>query len=198
MIRILLASRNGGKLKEFETLLPEVQWLTLPPTVSPLPETGTFFEENARQKLEAARAWYEQQSALCVDGILSDDSGLCVDALWGAPGVLTAHFGPGLSPHERNIKLLTLLQANDPRSARYVCILAWWEPHGAIKTFLGVAEGSLSETPRGHRGFGYDPIFQPHPLDKTFGEMEDSDKNLISHRGLATQALKKYLETSKK
>lgn len=198
MIRILLASRNSGKLREFETLLPEVHWFTLPATVSELPETGTFFEENARQKLEAARSWYEQQSALLVDGILSDDSGLCVDALWGGPGVLTAHFGPGLSAQERNIKLLTLLNPYDPRSARYVCVLAWWQPNQGVKIFSGVAEGSLARTPRGCKGFGYDPIFQPYPSEKTFGEMEDLDKNLVSHRGLATQALRNYLELSQK
>ena len=194
MTRILLASRNSGKLKEFETLLPEVQWQTLPPTVDALPETGTYFEENARQKLEAARAWYEQQSALCVDGILSDDSGLCVDALWGAPGVLTAHFGIGLSPHEKNLRLLSLLRAHDLRSARYVCILAWWQPDQEIKIFSGVAEGSLVTTPRGHQGFGYDPIFQPSSWDKTFGEMKEEDKNRISHRGLAIQALKQKVQ----
>ncbi len=193
MIRILLASRNVGKLKEFKSLLPEVELLTLPSDVDEIPETGTFFEENARQKLIAAQVWFMKQPTLSVDGILSDDSGLCVDALWGAPGVLTAQFGPGLSAYERNIKLLTLIATGASRSARYVCVLAWWQPSQSIKIFSGVAEGILADKPRGQNGFGYDPIFQPCTLEKTFGEMKDIEKNRLSHRGLATLALRQYL-----
>ena len=96
MLKILLATRNTGKLREFGTLLPDLQFVLWPADAPELPETGAFFQDNALQKAEGARGWWLGHGTEPVDGVLADDSGLCVDALWGGPGVLSARFAPDL------------------------------------------------------------------------------------------------------
>ena len=96
MLKILLASRNAGKLREFAELLLGVTLVPWPAEAPELPETGAFFQDNALQKAEGARAWWRAHGTEPVDGVLADDSGLCVDALWGGPGVLRARFAPDL------------------------------------------------------------------------------------------------------
>ena len=96
MLKVLLASRNAGKLREFAELLPDLQFVPWPAEAPELPETGAFFQDNALQKAEGAQAWWLVHGTEPVDGVLADDSGLCVDALWGGPGVLSARFAPDL------------------------------------------------------------------------------------------------------
>ncbi|HEX9009235.1 MAG TPA: non-canonical purine NTP pyrophosphatase [Holophagaceae bacterium] len=194
MLNVLLASRNAGKLREFAELLPEVHLIPWPMEAPELPETGAFFQDNALQKAEGARAWWREHGTEPVDGVLADDSGLCVDALWGGPGVLSARFAPDLpSYRERNARLLAMVPEDATRTARFVCVLAFAPMDGASFTASGSVEGSLAIEPRGGHGFGYDPIFIPEGFDRTFGELPAAVKHTLSHRARACAALQARL-----
>ena len=192
--KILLASCNAGKLREFGELLPELSFVRWPSDAPELPETGAFFQDNALQKAEGARAWWQRHGTEPVDGVLADDSGLCVDALWGGPGVLSARFAPDLaSYHDKNRRLLSMLAEGADRSARFVCVLAFLPAQGEAITVGASVEGSLAVAPRGNDGFGYDPIFIPDGHHQTFGELPATVKHGLSHRGRAAQALRERL-----
>ena len=192
-MRLLLATRNAGKLREFSDLLPGVELIAWPGIAPELPETGAFFADNASQKAEGARAWWRDHGTAPVDGVLADDSGLCVDALWGGPGVLSARFAPGLDQDGKNRKLLALLPEGASRGARFVCVLAFAPMEGDPCTVSGVVEGAIAPEPRGGGGFGYDPIFMPEGFDRTFGELPAETKQGLSHRARACAALKAKL-----
>lgn len=192
-MRIVLATRNHGKLLEFQALLPGLELLPWPDTAPELPETGAFFQDNALQKAHGARDWWRAHPMAPVAGFLADDSGLCVDALWGGPGVLSARFAPGHSPDEKNQMLLDLIAPAAPRGARFVCVLAFVPLEGAGWTVDGVVEGSLAPEPQGRGGFGYDPIFQPEGHTQTFGELPAEIKHALSHRGRAVRAFRERL-----
>ena len=198
MLKALLSSRNAGKLREFAELLPQLQLVLWPVGAPELPETGAFFQDNALQKAEGARAWWLEHGTEPVDGVLADDSGLCVDALWGGPGVLSARFAPDLPAYrDKNHRLLSLLPAEADRSARFVCVLAFAPMPGRLPgdpfTVSGTVEGSLAFDHRGDRGFGYDPIFIPTGYDQTFGELPVEIKHTLSHRARASAALRARL-----
>ena len=187
---ILLASRNQGKLGEFTALLHGMSFHPWPAEAPDLPEDGAFFQDNALQKATFARDWWlAHRGGEGLAGVLADDSGLCVDALWGGPGVLSARFAPGLDPGARNRHLLAMLPPDAGRSARFVCVLAWAPMAGAPRTFSGVVEGTLATEPRGGGGFGYDPVFLPQGYDQTFGELPAEVKHQLSHRSRACSAL---------
>jgi len=191
MLKVLLASRNAGKLREFAELLPDLQFVLWPATAPELPETGAFFQDNALQKAEGARDWWLAHGTESVDGVLADDSGLCVDALWGGPGVLSARFAPDLPAYlDKNRRLLAMLPEDAPRRARFVCVLAFVPLEDAPFTVSGAVEGSLAFEPRGEGGFGYDPIFLPEGHDLTFGELPSGLKHGLSHRARACAALR--------
>ena len=194
MLRLLLASRNPGKLREFAELLPGFELVPWPEDAPEIPETGAFFQDNALQKAGFARAWWKEHGNSAVDAVLADDSGLCVDALWGGPGVLSARFGQGLSPAERNLHLLAYLPPGAPRTARFVCVLALLPvPEGRALVASGSVEGSLVEENRGEGGFGYDPVFLPAGHALTFGQMPSARKHGLSHRGRACAELLRLL-----
>ena len=194
MLRILLASRNAGKLREFAELLPGVTLVPWPAEAPELPETGAFFQDNALQKAEGARAWWLAHGTEPVDGVLADDSGLCVDALWGGPGVLSARFAPDLPAYrDKNRRLLAMIPEGADRSARFVCVLAYAPLRGKSLTAGGSVEGSLASAHRGDGGFGYDPIFIPEGFDRTFGELSAEVKHTLSHRARACAALRERL-----
>jgi XTP/dITP diphosphohydrolase len=195
MLNILLASRNKGKLKEFAELLPDVQMILWPKEAPELPETGAFFQDNALQKAEGARAWWAEHGTEAVDAVLADDSGLCVDALWGGPGVLSARFAPDLPAYrDRNRRLLAMLPEGADRAARFVCVLACAPMGGEPFTVSGAVEGALAFEHRGEHGFGYDPIFIPAGHDRTFGELPAEVKHTLSHRARACAALRQRLK----
>jgi XTP/dITP diphosphohydrolase len=185
---ILLASRNPGKLREFRQLLPGLRLIPWPPEAPEIPEDGAFFQDNALQKATFARDWWAEYGTARVDGVLADDSGLCVDALWGGPGVLSARFAPGLDPEPKNRLLLSMLPPGGPRTARFVCVLAWVPIAGGPRTFSGAVEGTLAPEPRGTEGFGYDPVFIPQGHERTFGELPPDVKHRLSHRSVASAA----------
>lgn len=189
MRRLLVATSNPGKLREFARALEgaagiEVVGLGALADRSEVPETGGTFEENARIKAEA----YSRRTELPV---LADDSGIEVDALGGAPGVLSARLGgPGASDEERCRILLEWLRDVPPerRRARFRCVLVLAQRGRTVATFEGVVEGRIAERLRGEGGFGYDPVFFHEGIGKTFGELAPEEKEAISHRGAAIRA----------
>ncbi|QUV83764.1 RdgB/HAM1 family non-canonical purine NTP pyrophosphatase [Chloracidobacterium aggregatum] len=189
---LILATRNAGKLHEFRHLLAgvttEVIGLDAFPSLPPVPETGSTFEANARLK---ARAVQEQTGGW----VIADDSGLCVDALGGAPGVFSARYaGEQASDADNVAKLLAAMRdvPAEQRTARFVCVLALVTDTEEA-CFTGVCTGTLTASPRGSHGFGYDPLFIPTGDTRTFAEMTPAEKAVYSHRARAAQALVDHL-----
>jgi XTP/dITP diphosphohydrolase len=189
MLKLLLASRNPGKLREFTELLPGMELVPWPGEAPEIPEDGAFFQENALQKATFALEWWRTHGPFPVDGVMADDSGICVDALWGGPGVLSARFAKALDDDAKNRKLLLMIPRDAPRTARYVCVIAFAPISGEPFTVSGTVEGRLATGPRGSNGFGYDPIFIPANYEQTFGELPISLKHTMSHRGRAAKAM---------
>ena len=186
---IVLGSRNPGKLRELQAALAhlpvDLSGLDTHPDAIVPEETGETFAENARLKaLGLARqlgVW-----------VLADDSGLCVDALGGRPGVQTARYaGPGATDADRIAKLLDELRdVEQPnRGARFVCALALASPDGILLEVEESCRGRIARHPRGENGFGYDPVFLYPDFGATFAEVSDEAKNKVSHRGRAVRAL---------
>ena len=194
MHSLLLATSNLHKLEEFRAIFSDLPLRLLSLSDIQLDvdveETGSSFAENAQLKALT----YAQISRMLT---LSDDSGLEIDALGGAPGVQSARFlGRETSYEERFRVILEQLQGLpfDQRSARFRCVIALAEPSGALRMVEGFVEGVIADRPRGQNGFGYDPIFFLPELGKTFAELEPEYKNRISHRALAAQSARKLLE----
>jgi len=191
---LLIATRNNKKKRELQSILNtwDVKLLTLD-DIEGMPEIvedGTTFEENAIKKARIIA-----QLSGCIT--LADDSGLIVDALDGAPGVYSARFaGLEANDTDNNHKLFELMNgiAQDKRTARFICVIAVAAPNGLVKTVQGVCEGKIGLSGRGQGGFGYDPLFIPEGLEKTFAELSDDEKNKISHRGQALQKAKGVLQ----
>jgi XTP/dITP diphosphohydrolase len=188
--RIVLASRNEGKLVELRRILgPEYELVGLPESAPDVAETGATFEANALLKAHAAVAG---------TGLIAvaDDSGLTVDELNGMPGVLSARWSglPSSDPtrDEANLRLV-LAQLNETpdarREAAFVCAAAVAFPDGREFVLRGEVRGTLLRGPRGSGGFGYDPIFVPDGETRTTAEMSPAEKDAISHRGRAFRAL---------
>lgn len=191
MEKVLLATNNAGKLREFREILGdlfEIMSLRDLELEANPEETGTTFEENALLKAEYSC----KRSGLPT---LADDSGLEVDALDGAPGIYSARFAPG-NDRDRLEKLLQVMQGKDNRTARYVAAVAMVWPDGRQVTVRGTCEGVLTESPSGNGGFGYDPIFMPNGYDKTYGCLGEEEKNKTSHRGKAIAALRDRLQAA--
>lgn len=189
-MKLLLASRNAHKAQELAELLPGVSFVLWPQDAPEIPEDGAFFQDNALQKATYALAWWKHHGPEPIEAALADDSGLCVDALWGGPGVLSARFAQELDYPTKNRKLLSMIPEDASRTARFVCVLAL-APMAATPFTVGAAvEGVLASEPRGSNGFGYDPIFMPHGYEQTFGELSSDIKHGLSHRGRAARALK--------
>ncbi|MDE3245094.1 MAG: non-canonical purine NTP pyrophosphatase [Acidobacteriota bacterium] len=152
-MRLLLASRNSGKLREFAGLLPGFTLIAWPAEAPEIPEEGAFFRDNAAHKAAFARDWWQSHGSPSVDAVLADDSGLCVDALWGGPGVLSARFASGLPNHEKNRALLEMLEPGAPRTARFVCVLA-------LAPMADSGDGDCTSTLAS--GFGPQASKEPH------------------------------------
>jgi XTP/dITP diphosphohydrolase len=188
MKRLVLASNNAGKLREFDQLLAPLGWEIVPQAQLGVPEADEphfTFVENALTKARHA-AQYTNLPAL------ADDSGICVSALGGEPGVLSARFaGEPKSDQRNNEKLISLLRGRSDRRAHYYCVVVLvrhaQDPEPLIAE--GRWHGEIVDTPRGDGGFGYDPYFYISSLDKTAAQLPPPQKNSISHRGVALQRL---------
>jgi XTP/dITP diphosphohydrolase len=192
--RLLLATRNSHKTREFAQILGEgfeLHDLTGAPQLPVVMETGRTFEENAVLKAVAASQHFPEL-------IFADDSGLEVDALQGAPGIYSARYAGERATDADNVtKILAELAqcapASAPHSARFRCALALAQGGKVLGTFEGVVEGTIVNAPRGSAGFGYDPVFQPQGCDQTLGELSAAEKNRISHRARAIRSLRAAL-----
>lgn len=186
-MKLIIASNNAGKVREYKQLLTpcgfdEVLSLKDAGIVCDAEETGSTFEENAAIK---ARALKE----MCSCAVLSDDSGLEVDALGGEPGVYSARY-KGLDTDEEKMQcILEQLdgKSDSDRTARFVCVIHFIYAGGREVTAKGVCEGRIGYEPVGENGFGYDPIFMYG--DKSFAQLDGAEKNAVSHRGNALRQL---------
>lgn len=193
-MKFVLASHNPGKLKEMQAILGGLEVEVVLPSELGLSvdveETGSTFGENALLKAKAVCA----ASGLPA---IADDSGLCVDALNGAPGVYTARYGgPGLDDEGRYRLLLQNLHGLSPRTCHFETAIACAFPDGTVLTAQGRCDGTVAYAPMGTDGFGYDPIFWVPGLKKTFAQLNAQEKNAISHRGQALRAFARVLENA--
>jgi XTP/dITP diphosphohydrolase len=183
-VKLLLATHNGHKRREFARLLPAHEIQTLPAQLELPPEDGETFAENSLGKARAAAQATGQVA-------IADDSGIEAQALGGAPGVRSARYAGEHASDEENLRKL-LREAPPGSVLEYVCAIAYVDPTAGVeRVFEARCAGRLAERPRGERGFGYDPAFLPDdgPPDLTMAELSDEQKDAISHRGRAARAL---------
>ena len=188
---VYCATGNAGKLREFRLAAQQfgIEIRELPGLAQLLPceETGRTFEENAILK---ARYYGQRAPGL----LFADDSGLEVDALDGAPGVISARYaGPGATDAMNNALLLGNMRGRENRRTRFVCVIALVNRGELLRTFRGTVEGEVLDAPRGTGGFGYDPVFYYPPYARSLGEVSLEEKMAVSHRGQALKALFRYL-----
>lgn len=196
-MKLLIASTNIDKVAEMKSLLKdyfeEILSYEEYGKVFDVEETGATFQQNAKKKaIEVCK-----KTGMTV---VADDSGLVVDALGGAPGVYSARFSKQGDDDSNVAKLLSKMQgiAKEQRTARFVCALCMCEPEELVcTTVTGSCEGYITEKPIGKNGFGYDPVFYYKPLDMTFAQMTDEEKNKVSHRRNAIYELISVLNKKK-
>lgn len=191
--RLVLATRNAHKTGEIRAMIGdrfEVLDANAFPDFPAIEETGTTFLENARLKAEGISRHVE-------GWVLSDDSGLEVDALDGAPGVWSSSFGGEEGNHAKNNAcLLAEMAGKTDRGARFRCTMVLAREGKEVAHFTGAVEGSLIEALHGSGGFGYDPLFIPEGYDRTFAELGDEVKNSLSHRSRALTQVVEFLQKS--
>jgi XTP/dITP diphosphohydrolase len=198
VIELLFATRNAHKTAEMQRILGpkfKVNDLAAYPEIPHIAETGTTFQDNAILKAVAV-------SKRMPGFVVADDSGLEVDALGGAPGIHSARYGgANASDVEKIGKLLDELRrvgaTKDARRARFRCVLALARKGEVLGIFEGIVGGQIADRPRGQHGFGYDPIFIPNGLERTFGELAPAEKNQLSHRARALERLRGFLIPSR-
>jgi len=183
--RLLLATRNAHKVREFERLLPGLGLDPLPEDVVTPPESGTTYAENALIKARAAASATGRAA-------IADDSGIEAEALGGRPGVRSARYAGADASDGEN---LAKLRREVPPGSRleYVCVIAHVGADGAETLFYGRCAGAMAAEGSGTRGFGYDPVFVPDGERRTMAELSDAEKDAISHRGRAARALREWL-----
>ena len=189
-MKLVLATKNSGKVVEFRRILAEfggndldVVGLDSYPEIGDIAETGATFEENALLKARTI-------CKLTNLPALADDSGICVTALNGAPGLYSARYS-GAGDAANNQKLLAELRdvPDDQRSAYFICVAAYVRPDGFEQIAEGRFHGKILHEVRGTGGFGYDPLFQPEGFDCSSAELSAQEKDAISHRGKAMRAI---------
>jgi XTP/dITP diphosphohydrolase len=189
--KLLLATHNPYKTREFAELLGpgfSLRDLTTEPGFAKIEETGRTFEENAILKARTVSKLRRDEI------VIGDDSGLEVNALGDAPGVLSARYAAKNASDRENVeKLLSQMVKEPDRSARFVCVIAICRNAELLNTLSGEAHGKIALAPRGENGFGYDPVFVPDGFMETFAELPVQLKNQISHRARAAQHLRRFL-----
>lgn len=196
-MKIVVATNNKGKVREIKDILEGYEVVSQSELGIDIDaeETGTTFAENALIKAKAIQEFVKD----CA--IISDDSGLVVDALGGEPGLYSSRYaGEGCTPDQCIDKLLENLKnmPDSKRDAYFISVIALIMPDGQEYTFEGRCDGSIAHERHGLGGFGYDPVFYIKEQGKTFSELGDSVKNTLSHRYKALVELKKFLNTLKK
>lgn len=192
-MKFVLATHNPGKLKEMSAILSHFSVEVVSPkdvgvTVE-VEETGTTFAENAMLKAKAICAAANLPA-------IADDSGLCVDALGGGPGVYSARYGgEGLDDRGRYTLLLNSMRGQTTRAAHFTCAIACAFPNGDTLTAEGRCDGTIAFAPMGTGGFGYDPVFFLPDKAKTFAQLTAEEKDTVSHRGKALADFAGKLET---
>ena len=192
--RLIIASNNKGKLREFGELLEpfgfEVVSMREAGFTDEIVEDGDTFEENAHIK---AKAVFEKLGV----PVIADDSGLEIDFLNGAPGVYSARYAPNRDFDKGMEKLLSEMaqSPNKSRKAHFSCVISLAFPDGSYKLFEGRVDGQIALEKHGNGGFGYDPLFVPDGFAKSFAQMSKEEKNSVSHRGRAVEKLKAYLKS---
>lgn len=193
--KLVIASNNSGKLREIGQILAPLGIKVLPQSAFGVPEAEEPYETFVENALAKAR----HAAGLTGMAALADDSGICVDALGGAPGVQSAHFaGEPRSDQRNNGRLLQLLEHETDRKAHYYCVMVLMRHGTDPQPLIAQAEwrGEILRVPRGSGGFGYDPLFLDPQSGKTGAELAPEQKNGISHRGKALAALVSMLKGS--
>lgn len=187
-MEIVLGSSNPHKVKEINEIVGDADInFVLPPEGFDPDETGTTFEENSLIKAKAA--W-----ELSHNWSLADDSGLCIDALDGKPGIFSARYAE--TAQKRIERVLKELEGVENRKAHFTCHMTLIAPDGTVALSCeGVCEGQIIKEAKGTNGFGYDPIFLPDGYDKTIAELPEDEKNRISHRSKALIKVMEFLQT---
>ncbi|MFD2046247.1 XTP/dITP diphosphatase [Ornithinibacillus salinisoli] len=196
MKKVIIATKNKGKAKEFKTLFAKyniqaVSLLELKDNMPDVDETGSTFEENAALKAE-------EIAGVLNTPVLADDSGLVIDALGGRPGIYSARYAGEPKNDQANTEKVIAELANVPeheRTARFVCVLAVAIPGNNTILKSGYCEGRIGTHPKGENGFGYDPIFIPEGFEETMAELSSEEKNNISHRNNAIVQLEDWLRS---
>jgi XTP/dITP diphosphohydrolase len=195
-MKLLIASNNAGKLREFSQILGDLFMEVVTPKMIGLEleveENGETFAQNALKKAKA----FARASGLSA---IADDSGLCVDALFGAPGVYSARYAGGHGDDAQNNRLLLDKLEHVPmekRTARFVASIAFVGEDGTVLTSEASSEGKILFAPEGHNGFGYDPLFYTEVYAKSYAQLTGEQKNAISHRGKALAMMREMLEES--
>lgn len=189
---VVFTSHNAGKIKEIKELLQPFGINVKSALDMELPdveETGSTFAENSLLKSQTIA---ELTGLPCI----ADDSGLCVDALNGAPGVYSARYAPNRDFDKGMEKLLAEMaqSPNKSRKAHFSCVISLAFPNGGYELFEGRVDGHIATEKQGNGGFGYDPLFIPDGFAKSFAQMSKDEKNQVSHRGRAVEKLKAYLK----
>ena len=187
--RIVLASGNAHKIKEISQMLPEFEVVGYKELgfTEEIVEDGKTFYENALIKAKTVSLFLNLPA-------LADDSGICVDALGGEPGIYSARYaGDGIDKHNHEL-LLKNMEGKTDRKAKFVCCMVFYKPSGEIITATGETHGEIMHGERGENGFGYDPLFYSYDLNKCLGIASAEEKNTISHRFRAISALRDKLK----
>ena len=192
-MKIVLASNNEHKVKEFKRILKDYEILSLKDINynDEIEETGTTFLENSLIKAETIHNYLKEKNKKYI--VIADDSGLCVESLDNEPGVYSARYSGVHGDIKANrAKLIKNLQGKD-RKAFFICTIVVYYPDGTYKSFEGRTYGQIIDEERGNTEFGYDCIFLSDDLGKTFGEATEDEKNKVSHRGRAIEKMVKEM-----
>ena len=195
MKKIILASNNIHKVQEFKKMLPQYKILALNDIgyYEDIVEDGETFLDNAKIKAKAVFDYLKDKEYDSQTLIVADDSGLCINALNGEPGVHSARYAGDHTVEANRNKVLKKLENVTDRSAYFVTVLAIMNMEGQCNFVEGKTYGEITKDVRGYAGFAYDPIFYSRELGKTFGEASAEEKNSVSHRSRAIEELKKLL-----
>lgn len=185
-MKIVLATSNKHKVQEINDIVSSrgIEFILPPESFDPI-ENGLTFEENSLIKAKAA--WEVSKT-----WVLADDSGLCIDALDGKPGIYSARYAE--TPTLRIERVLKEMDGVEQRSAHFACCMTLINPSGNVEfSYTGICEGSITTEAKGQNGFGYDPIFLVKGSTKTMAELSEEEKNKISHRSIALHSVLKYI-----